>query len=106
LQAWKTIQSGISHHRKDSTKKFIKLKKKNNGTLTDVPEEQLRIQSEFFGKEIFGRNTPFDKEAINSLKQIDTVNVIANPMITIDELENALKSQKQKIVFSICFTFA
>ena len=39
--------------------KYTKLKK-SDGLLTDLPEEQVQNQSNFFGKEIFGRNTPYD----------------------------------------------
>ena len=60
-QASKKIQSGISHHHKDSKEKYTKLKKQD-GTFTDKPEEQVKIQSDFFGKEFFGRNTPYNDE--------------------------------------------
>ena len=88
-QAYKKIQSGLSHHHTDS-----KLKR-NDGTFTDIPEEQVKIQSDFFGKEIFGRNAPYDDDAINDLKEIETNTSMADP-ISLIELKWALKKAKNR----------
>jgi exonuclease III len=93
-QASKTIQAGLSHHHLSSKQKYVKLKR-NDGTFTDDPKEQVKIQSDFFGKEIFGRNAPFDNEAVENLRQIDTNISIANP-ISLDELKDALKRAKNR----------
>jgi hypothetical protein len=55
----------------------------------------VKIQSDFFGKEIFRRNAPFDNEAVENLRQIDTNISIANP-ISLDELKFALKRAKNR----------
>ena len=80
--ASKTIQSGLSHHHSDSKDKYSKLQR-NNETLTDIPEEQVKIQSDFFGKEIFGRNTPYDNDTIKDLKEIETNISMADPILLI-----------------------
>ncbi len=91
-QASKRIQSGLSHHHSNSKDKYIKLKRKD-GTLTDNPEEQVQIQSDFFGKEIFGRNAPYDDDAVNDLKEIETNISMADP-ISLVELKETLKKQR------------
>ena len=48
-QASKRIQFGLSHHHSDLKDKYTKLKRKD-GTLTDIPEEQVQIQSNFLEK--------------------------------------------------------
>ena len=93
-QASKKIQSGLSHHHTDSKGKYTKLKR-NDGTFTDIPEEQVKIQSDFFGKEIFGRNAPYDDDAINDLKEIETNTSMADP-ISLIELKWALKKAKNR----------
>ena len=62
-QANKRLQKSLSHHHSNSKDKYTKVKKSNR-TLTDKPKEQVKIQSDFFGKEIFGRNAPYDNDAI------------------------------------------
>ena len=93
-QASKKIQSGISQYHKDSKEKYTKLKRKD-GTFTDIPEEQVKIQSDFFGKEIFGRNAPYDDEAINDLKDIE-VNTSMDDPISLSELIVALRKAKNR----------
>ena len=50
----------------------------------------MKIQSEFFGKEIFGRNAPYDEAAVDDLRQIETDSSIATP-ISLAELKATLK---------------
>ena len=78
----------------DTKTKYTKLKR-NDGTFTDIPEEQVKIQSDLFGKEIFGRNTPYDDDAIHDLKEIKTNDSIADP-ISLEELKEALKKAKNR----------
>ena len=53
----------------------------------------MKIQSIFFGKEIFGRNVPYNKKAIEDLPQLEVSTSIVGP-ISLEELENFKKSQK------------
>ena len=46
------------------------------------------IRSDFFGKDIYGRNAPFENEAIDNLKQLD-INDSIGEAITIIELKAA-----------------
>ena len=59
------------------------------------PEEQVKIQSDFFGKEIFGRNTPYDEAAVEDLRQIETDFSIADP-ISLTELKATLIKAKNR----------
>ena len=93
-QATKRIIAGLSHHHSNTKDKYTKLKK-SDGSLTDIPEEQVQIQSNFFGKEIFGRNAPYDKQAVKDLQQLETNNSIADP-ISLEELKNTLKKAKNR----------
>lgn len=97
LSAWnamKTIQKGISHHHTDSSLKYIKLRREN-GTLTDNPQEQVKIQSKFFGDEIFGMQALYDQNAIDDLPQHIT-NISIDKPIDENELNNALKNAKNR----------
>ena len=55
----------------------------------------MQIQSNFFGKEIFGRNAPYDKQAVKGLQQLETNDSIADP-ISLEELKNTLKKAKNR----------
>ena len=70
-QASKRLQKGLSHHHSNSKDKYTKLKR-SDGSFTDILEEQVKIKSEFFGKEISGRNAPYDKAAVDDLRQIES----------------------------------
>ncbi|MCP4744834.1 MAG: reverse transcriptase family protein, partial [Desulfobacteraceae bacterium] len=93
-QASKRLQKGLSHHHSNSKDKYTKLKK-SDGTFTDIPEEQVKIQSEFFGKEIFGRNAPYNEAAVEDLRQIETDFSIADP-ISLAELKATLKKAQNR----------
>lgn len=57
-----------NHHSDSKNAKNEYIKLKNNGTLTNIPEDQVKIQSDFLGKEIFGINAPYnDDGAVNDL---------------------------------------
>lgn len=97
FDAWKALemlQKGISHHHSDSSSKYVKLRKED-GTLTDIPKEQVQIHANFFGKEIFGRQASYDQRSIDDLPQHFINTSIDNP-IDENELNNALKHAKNR----------
>ena len=60
--------------------------------LKDIAKEQVKFQSDFFGKNVFGRNVPYDNGIINNLKEAET-NIstsMVNPILLI-ELQEMLK---------------
>jgi hypothetical protein len=66
--AWlssKLLQASLSHHCIANTNKYIKLRDKN-GNLTAKPADQVQIQIEFFRKQIFGQNAPFEPDTVNN----------------------------------------
>ena len=81
-QASLQLQAGLSDRHIDTKNKLIKLKDKN-GNHTANPAEQVQIQGDFFSKQIFGRHTPFNLNAINNLTSVPTNNAIAAPITLI-----------------------
>lgn len=57
-------------------------------------QEQVEIQSNFFGKEIFGRQSNFDPNAVESLPQLDKNHSLGSP-IQMVELKAALERTKK-----------
>ena len=85
--------------RPNSKDKYTKLKKAD-GSFTDMPEEQVKILSEFFGKEFWKRTlekkaavyASYDEAAVDDLRQIDNNLSIVEP-ISLAELKATLKKQ-------------
>ena len=87
-QATKKILAGLSHHH-SNTKDIPNSRKSIDHSPTYLRRTSANPKR-FFEKEIFGRNAPYDKQAVEDLLQLETNYSIADP-IFLEELKNTLK---------------
>ena len=87
-QAQTKLIAGLTGHHKKNPTSIGKLQTAQ-GDLTIDDNERANLVSDYFGTTVFGRESPYDKEAVDSLPQKEINEALGNPF-TLDELKTAI----------------
>jgi len=92
--AWKAatdLLAGFTGHHKKATSGHLR---KDDGSLTSTDEEKNEVNAGYFGKEIFGRESEYEQEAVDNIDQRETRDDLGH-CPTFEEFIQALERAKK-----------